>query len=260
MKTRVEATLGGVKFSDLHQKLILQAVEEAAPNWNIAATSTASQYGQRIGTFEKRYRDITIRFAVNEIHNLTEREDILQAVRDWAAAGGWLELSYKQGKRIFVTVQAMPAQTGITKWAENYSLVFRAWGMPEWESSEAASVSARGTTGTARLNVPASGGGLMRIEAVNNTGTTCNVISVTAGGQQMTFAGLGLAGGQTFRLEYDESNGYLQKITVGNVSMISARSTDSADDFKLPSGETAISFQSAVALEWRFYCYGRWNG
>lgn len=260
MKTRVEATLGGIKFSDLHQKLILQTVEEASPNWNVTATSTASQYGQRIASSEKRYRDITIRFAVNEIRDLTEREDILQAVRDWSANGGWLELNYKPDKRIFVNVLTMPAQTGITRWAENYAVTFRAWWMPEWESSEAASVSARGTTGTARLNVTASGGGLMRIEAVNNTGTTCNVVTVAAGGQQMTFAGLGLSGGQTFVLDYDESNGYLQRIMAGSASVISARSTDSADDFRLPSGETAISFQSSVSLDWRFFCFGRWNG
>lgn len=263
MKTKTDVSLNGILLSDLDQKIIIQGIEEAAPSWNITATSLARRYGQRVTQREYRYRDVTVRFAIAEISNMQEREDILQAVRDWARNPGWMKVSYREGQRIWATCNAMPQVAGINRWAEAYAIVFRAWSMPEWEAEEADSATAAGISGSTQITVQPSAGGPMRIEAGNSSGGICNAISVTAAGQTMSFGSLGLRHGETFVMDYDENG--LQRIRIRSAagiwrSVLESRSEESVDDILLAQGTSAISFTAGASLNWRFYAYGRWAG
>ena len=215
MRTKVSVSLDGTGLSELDQRLIIQSVNEQAPSWNIGAVNRFARYGQRVTSMEKRYREVVIQFAIAEHRDMIARESVLQRVRDWARGGGWLEISYRPFERLHVVCAAMPAVGGITKWAENYSLTFRAYGVPEWENKIPDSVETTGASGTASLTVLPSEGGPLRVEAANSSGSACETLSFSANGQSMAFASLALASGETFLLDYDEEN--RQRIRIRNM-------------------------------------------
>ena len=262
MRTKVSVSLDGTGLSELDPRLIIQGVNEQAPGWNIAAASRFSRYGQRVTSTEKRYREVVIQFAIAEHRDILARESVLQKVRDWGRNGGWLEISYRPFERLHVICAAMPAVNGITKWAENYSLTFRAYGVPEWESKMPDSVEATGAGGTAALTILPSEGGPLRVEAVNSSGSACGTISFSANGQSMAFSNLAMASGETFLLDYDAEN--RQRIRIGSGgtwrSALDKRAGGSYDDILLPKGTHSITFASGVSLAWKFYVYGRWAG
>jgi hypothetical protein len=263
MRTKTSASLNGIDLSTLDGRIVLQGIDESEPNWNITMVSRAGKYGQRVTGTEKRYREITVRFAIAEHRDMASREAIIQRVRDWAAKGGWLTLTYRPMERLSVICVKMPAINGITKWAEAYAITFRSQGAPEWEAAVPDQASASGGSGNATLDVIPSAGGPLQVEAVNNSGSACSSISLSAAGQYMAFSGLGLADGETFRIRYDEQNmQHIEIVAEGGAvrSVLAKRTPASWDDIMISQGRKAISYSADASLSWKIYVHGRYAG
>ena len=263
MTTKVSVFLNSYSLSAIDPRIVIQGVNEATPNWNITAVSGANRYGQRVRANEKRYRDVVVQFAIAEHRDMAARQRILQQVRSWAASGGWLEVSYREFQRLHVMCAGMPAVNGITKWAEAYSITFRAYGVPEWEAKIADEVHSAGRVGSETLLVTTDAGGPLRVIAQNTGGTTCNEMQFSCNGQTIILDSLGLVSGETFLMDYDDEN--LQKIMIqgsGGVwrSALDKRVPASNDDIMLKPGVNTVSYVTDYALGWSFYVYGRWLG
>ena len=46
MQTRVMASLDGVSLHEVDPRIVIQSVDETAPNWNVTAVSRAGRIGQ----------------------------------------------------------------------------------------------------------------------------------------------------------------------------------------------------------------------
>ena len=89
-----------------------------------------------------------------------------------------------------------------------------------------------------------------------------NAVNVTANGNSLIFASLGLANGEKLIVDYDEND--IQRLRIKNTSdvyrsVLSKRTTASNDDVLLKCGANTISVTSGAALSWNLYTYGRWE-
>ena len=263
MHTKISVALNGTALSAVDSRIILQGVDEAAPNWNISAGNRADRIGQYVNSIEKRYREVTVTFAIDEKSDLDDRAEIIQAVFDWAVNGGDLTVSYRSGQKLAVICTGLPAVKNIRKWAENYTVIFRAYRIPYWQSTaeESETISA-GTSGSATLAVAESAGGKLCFEASNDSGSTTNQISISANGKTIAFSSLGLASGEKMYMDYDGMD--IQRIRIENSggtyrSAMAKRTAASADDIPLKQGNNSISVTSTVAVSWKVYTFGRWE-
>jgi len=263
MRTRISIALNGIELHSIDTAIVLQGVDEGAASWNITAGNRAGNAGQHVNSIEKRYRDVIVSFAIAEIHDLNRRSNIIQRVCAWAAAGGDLTVSYRDRQKLRVICQQLPAVKTLTKWAESYSITFRAYDIPFWQSLDRESVTiSAGTSGSATLSLKESAGGKLSFEATNGSGSTVNAVSVTANGKSLIFASLGLANGEKLIVDYDEKD--IQRIRIKNTSNVyrstlAKRTTASNDDVLLNYGANTISVTSGAALSWNLYTFGRWE-
>ena len=260
MRTRISVALNGIELHSIDGAIVLQGVDEAAPNWNITAGNRAGNSGQHLNGIEKRYRDVTVSFAIAEKSDLIRRADIIQQVCAWAAAGGDLTVSYRDRQKLRVVCAALPAVKTLTKWAEAYSITFRAYQVPFWESmdEESATISA-GTSGSATLRLQETGGGKASFEATNGSGSTVDSVTISANGKTMTFASLGLANGEKLIGDYDGKDIQRLRILNGSTYRSVLDKRTGADDILLNYGENTISVTSGAALSWKIYTFGRWE-
>lgn len=263
MRTRISVALNGIELHSLDGGIVLQGVDEGAASWNISAGNRAGNAGQHVTSVEKRYRDVVVSFAIAEQRDLIRRSDIIQRVCAWAAAGGDLTVSYRDRQKLRVICAQMPSVKTLTKWAETYSITFRAYDIPFWQSMdpEKATITA-GTSGSATLTVKESAGGKLCFKATNNSGSTVNTVTISANGKSMAFYGLGLANGKTLMVDYDEQDIQRLRIMTGstyNSSAMDKRAVESADDIPLKCGTNTISVTSGAAVSWEVYTYGRWE-
>lgn len=262
MRTKISVALNGIELHSLDGGIVLQGVDEGAASWNITTGSRAGKDGQYINNFEKRYRDVVVSFAIAEKHDLIRRADILQRVCAWAAGGGDLTVSYRDRQRLRVVCAQLPAVKTLTKWAETYSITFRAYAVPFWQNMDAESANiASGTSGSATLRVKESAGGKLCCEATNTSGGTVNTLSIAANGQSIQLQNLSLANGHKVIIDYDERD--IQRIRTTNgstyVSVLGNRTTNSDDDILLNCGTNTVTVTSGAAMSWKVYTYGRWE-
>lgn len=261
------AALNGVQLDEVHEKVVIRSIEPAAGKYTLTAVNTGGPFGQRITGARRDTADISIKFALAiRRTDLQARSEALEAVNAWAAiagrenGGAWLTAGHRDGRRIRVVLAQAAAEGDLWKWADEFTIVFRAFGVPYWEKTEATSETFGGDTlsGSTALNVGGSAVTQANITAVNTSGATINTMSVTAGGSTMSFSGLGMA--STDRLVIDHDDTGLVRIRIldsGGAyrSAMAARTPESADDLLLaPGARTAVyNAQRAcrITVEWR---------
>lgn len=262
MRTKISVALNGIELHSLDGGIVLQGVDEGAASWNISTGNRAGKDGQFINSIEKRYRDVIVSFAIAEKQDLIRRADILQRVCAWAAAGGDLTVSYRDRQKLHVICSQLPSVKTLTKWAETYSITFRAYAVPFWQSMDAESADiASGTSGSATLRVKESAGGKLCFEATNTSGGTVDTVSIAANGKSIQLQNLGLTNGKKLILDYDDRDIQRIRTLSGSTyaSVLSNRTTNSDDDVPLKCGENTVTVTSGAAMSWKVYTYGRWE-
>ena len=262
MRTRISVALNGTELHSIDQAIVLQGVDEGAASWNITTGSRAGNSGQHVNGIEKRTRDVVVNFAVNEMRDLTRRAYILQQVCAWAANGGDLTVSYRDRQMLRVRCAALPAVKSLDKWAETYSITFRAYEVPFWQSMDPESVAiSAATSGSATLMVKESAGGKLCFTAANNSGNTVNALAAATASAAIGFQNLGLLSGEMLILDYDKNDVQRIRILNGSTyrSALDKRTAVSADDLILKFGANSLSVESTYAVAWNLYTYGRWE-
>lgn len=260
MRTKITAALNGIELYSLDPAIVMQGVDEGAASWNVNAGNRAGNSGQHVNSIEKKTRDVVIQFAIAEKNDMLRRADVIQRVCAWAANGGDLTVSYRDRQKLRVRCVTMPAVKSLNKWAETYSITFRAFEVPFWESMDAESATmTAGTSKSATLRVKESAGGKLYFEATNSSGSTVNAVTVSANGKTMTFASLGLANGEKLIGDYDERDIQRLRILNGTTYRSVLDKRTGADDILLKCGSNTVSVTSGSALSWKIWTFGRWE-
>ena len=263
MRTKLSVSLNGTQLYNVDSSIIIQGIDEQMINLNPTAASRAGLNGQHFVSMEKRYRDVVVSFAINE-RDFTKRRKIYGKVCTWARDGGQLCVGYRSTDHVLnVVCTALPALANVSQWTNPLQMTFRAYDIPYWIDNigigQAPSESSTDTSFV--VENPGTMPTKLEIMFTNNSGSTCNSVTITSGSQKIRLTGLGLASGETLFINYNSRDIQSMYIRNGstNRSVMAKRTTDSNDDIWMPVGNYRVRVQSDVVLNLNFFARGRYD-
>ena len=263
MVTKLQVSLNNVLLHGLDNSIVIQGIDEQVVNTNPTAVSRAGLNGQRFQTMEKRYRDVVVSFAIRE-KRFGVRRQIYDKVCKWARDGGELRVGYRNSDTVlYVVCTALPALGNVSRWADPMTMTFRAYDIPCWIELIGIGHAPADASTDVSLNLPNEGSMPTKLEVIcaNQSGSTCNTVTITSGGQKIRLTSLGLANGETLFINYDSRD--IQRIYIRNGStnrsVLAKRTVDSNDDIWIPPRTTPVLVQSDVVLSLNFFARGRYD-
>ena len=254
------AALNNVFLDEVHEKIVIHGIEPSDGKETISATSAASGYGQRVTGARRDTLDITITFAI-DIHkdDMPGRSEALEAANAWAAIardGAWLTLNYKPNRRIRVKLAQAPGEGSLWDYSKDFTITFRAYGLPYWEEEVANSVTFGGGAASGSGTAQISGSALTQcdVELANMSGMTINNCTLSVGNKTMTFSSLGLGNGEA--LIVDHNDGLVRiRIRNGGSYRSAMANRAGANDFMIAPGNNGCSFSAdracRMTVSWR---------
>ena len=244
------AALDGVQLDSIDSRILIQKIEPAAGKETIDAASIWDGSGSRVTGIHRDSLDIVVSFSINEkSYRPQARAEVLEKVNTWAAAGGWLTVNYKPGRKIRVIAAQLPGEGDMMQ-RNQYSITFRAFGVPYWQEAYPVALAVDGTASggdySSAEGTYTVGGNQRTVADVSfrNTGSgTINALTIWAGDSTLIFTGLGLAAGETLIIDHpDDGKRSLMRCRIGNRSALGNRTAGSANDLWVDPGERLVGY------------------
>lgn len=247
----VTCTLWGEEMAKLSDHLHVLDVHEEAPCMREVAYPCAAG-GTRVLLRQRERLSIRIDFAVLDPEP-KRRQATLRAVAAWAEQGGLLGLSTRPGLQLGIHHAVMSAPSA-EDWTETLSLTLTACDPPWWEATQPVSST---ITEAGTLEVPGDADSTPVDVLVTHRGEgTLTRLHLRCGATQMTFEGLALPAGGTFRL--NRENGVLSA-EIGEKNVLNQRTALSDDELLAPCGqEVSIAVSADQPVTATFMARGRW--
>lgn len=257
------AALDGVQMDSVDSRILIQKIEPAAGKETIDTASIWDGSGSRVTGIHRDSLDIVVTFSVNEkSYHPAARSEVIEKVNTWAAAGGWLTVNYKPGRKIRVIAAQLPGE-GDAMERNQYSITFRAHGVPYWQETdpEALALETVGS-GETSVNGTCQVAGNQRTAAdvtFKNTGSgTINTLTLRAGDSSLIFTGLGLAAGETLTIDHtDDGKMSLMRCRIGSRSVMAKRTAGSANDLWVEPGARTVGFTAGGSGKMEIRIAGR---
>lgn len=236
--------LDGIRLTDVHPAIILQHVEERAPEINIRTADRAGAPGLFVMAAKPTVKEIDIVFAVRERLDFAVRAAAVSAAAAWAAAGGWLTMESRPGLRIRVIPAELPNVGRLRDWTQDIGILLRAYDWPYWSEEYPVRTTLLGVTNsTASVSVTGNTDTCLEAEIMPRGGTL-TALTLGAQGQTMTLTGLSVAQGTTLRIWRDTR--HLLRIDAGGAGLMSHRT---GDDLTLSPGQHEVTITANTACD-----------
>lgn len=248
--------LGGQQLDELHERIVIRSIDPGVPTETIQAVSQMGGFGQRVTGQHWDVLEVSVSFAIDiEKRLMAERRAVFDMVNSWAMRKGWLTVNWLPGRRMWVDKVVFPGSGDLWDWTNEYTIVFRAYGVPFWQDE----LPATGTSGTSSSgSVWISNNGNMTsvvdVTFRNMSGMTIHNFYTQVSGNVIRLSSLGLGGSETLRIHHG-SDGLLQ-IHIGGRSVYDRYSGD--DDLYIGPGGTSVYYSADRAGILTAECYGRY--
>ena len=254
--------LNGNQLDQADDRILVTGIRETAPRMTVNAQSWGFRDGQRVTELRRDYLEIQILFKIRlKKNHMNARDAVISAVMAWARDGGWLTCDQKTGKRLRVKLTGFPQIGDPWKWAEEYTLTFRASDVPYWEDIDAASITFSGSAGGV-ISAIGTARAVCNAEWLNQSGSTVNGITLTVGDTQMVFTGLGLVNGAALVIDHDDDGLLRIRKRAANgtyTSAMACRTAESDDDLAVDPGTDArCGYSPNYSGRCTISCRGRW--
>lgn len=256
MDSRYVATLNGINFADLDERLLILNVNHDRPNYQISKNTIANKMGAIIGRKHKDCAKVTITFEIH-VYPTDERQAVLQSVVEWAKNGGTLRLNDRPEQKLVCICEELPSINSVKDWTSPLDIVFSAYGVPYWQEEDASIVSLSGSNASGMIDVPGNGGEAC-VDCTIIPRGILNSIRLTAGNTYIELTGLSINTGTPLLITHDSNQ--ILNISAYGTSRLSARTGQSSDDLLVPSGATSrIATTSNVPVTATFSVRGLWE-
>ena len=266
MQMRHRVALDGVQLDGVDGRILISRIEEADGKEDISTVTLYGGSGSRVTSVHRGSLDVTVKFRIKlKKRDMAEREEVIEKVNAWAYAGGWLTVNYKADRRIRV-FRAQAAGVGDPwDWTREYSIVFRACGVPYWQKESADSVMRTGVSSASlTLGVSGSEKSALDVEFQNTSGGTVNTFTVATGLSTVAFSSLGLANGETLVIDRsDNGKMCLLRLRIRGSggswrSVMDKRTTGSDNDLWIAPGESRVTMSAGGSGKLTVSCHGRY--
>ena len=253
-KKRLDAWLNGASLRALDGAILVPQITEDAPQVEALYADNPGRPGRRLVAMSRVARRVAVRVQFRELYDLARRASLLDAVNAWAD-DGFLETSYRPGKRMRVRCVNRPAMGDARDVHAEYTVGFESAGLPFWEDVLSSVAEAEGLSGTARLMLGGSQAAPLWVTATPAAALTA--LSVSAGGCAFALTGLEAAAGTPVTIGYDARGILFSR--AGSTAILDKRTPASSDDLMVPPGAAEIVYSADAACAWRFEARGLWR-
>lgn len=246
--------LGGQHLDAVDSAVVIRSVDPGTPKETVNTVNRMGGSGSRVTGTHPDYLEIKVTYAIDlPKTQMAARRAVFDAVNAWAEGGGWLTVNWMEGKRAYADYVILPSSGSMFEWTNEYTIVFRAYGVPFWQDSAATS-----STG-ASITVPGVKETVCDAELVNGSGATINTLTITVGSSYMTFTDLGLADGDRLVIGHtNDGTLYIRKYTGTSYYVrVMEKRTAGSDELYVKPGARSIAV-SASDVTWTVSCYGRY--
>ena len=263
MQLRHRVALNDVQLDELDERILVLGVNDNAGKETLNAVSRFGGFGQRITTRHRDTLDITVSFGLRiKAGDMQARSELFETVTAWAMTGGWLTVNYKPNRRIHVTCASLPSAGDLADWTSEFSITFRAYGVPYWQQVKPTQVkinSAR--TATRTMEIPGNAPTVLDLTFLNLSGMEIASFVFTAGGKGFTLNNLGLKANETLAIDHTAEG--LLRIGIYNTSgtrrsVLGCRTAASSDDLTVKPGSVTWSMTAQRAGRLTVSCCGRY--
>ena len=210
-------SLNNIQLDELDDRIIISGIEESAWKDTVSAVATAMADGQRITNKRRDSLDVTVKFRLAirnyepkrsgamDYAGMQARADLLEKINGWAYSGGWLKVGYREKRRLMVTLAQAPGLGDPYNWTNEYSIVFRAYALPYWQSTINKATTAESITGANMFigDTPGQIPAMLTFQATNISGKDIDRITLTGdNGEALKFSGLALKDGRSLVWDY----------------------------------------------------------
>ncbi|MDO4838932.1 MAG: hypothetical protein Q4B32_11165 [Clostridia bacterium] len=232
---KLDCQMNGISLAALDERILITDIEEEGAPQTLTVCDLPGREGSRFIRRRRTTLTVKIRLVIRE-RSIPRRRILLEKLARWCT-DGYLTLSDRRGQRLgCVCVQGVEG-VSVTGWAEEITLIFRAYGLPWWEDAVPKTLTlATGEEGSLRVGGTAE---TTWAEAEAACLTAVDTLTLTCGDTAMTFTGLAMTPGETLCVTWDREG--LQRISIqgdNSRSALGNRTADSADDLLLPIGKT----------------------
>lgn len=248
--------LGGFQLDEIHERIVIQSVNPGTTEENIQTVSRMGGVGKRVTGEHWEQLEATVEFGIDVgKREIALRREVLEAVKQWALRKGWLTTNEMPGRRMYVDKVIIPSGGDLWNWTESMEITFRALNVPFWQDETPGMVTENLiTNGSISIDVSGNVTGVLDAEFTNKSGQTINRLSITAGGNTLSFTSLGLAGTETLVISHGTDG--LLRITAGGVSVLDKRT--GADDLFVEPGNNIVTIAAERAGSLTVRNWGRW--
>lgn len=255
MKLSRRIALGGHQLDEVDEAVVIRSIDTGTTRETVQAVAMMGGSGQRVTGRHWDTIDVSVNYAINiPKKRLAERRAVFDAVNAWAMAKGWLTVNYMAGRRLYADSVTLPSSADLWGWADEFTIVFRAYAVPFWQDATATV-----STG-ASITVPGILETVCDAELTNESGETVDELTLTVGDSSFYFEDLGLEDGETLRISHRNDGILTIQIVTGEMvsrSAMDSRTGESADDLYAEPGTNAITV-SAEGVTWSVSCCGRY--
>ena len=265
MRLKRRVALGGVQMDSLDNRILIAGVEPGAGKEQISTVPLYGGVGSRVTGKHRDSLDVTVKFGVWRGSEEAEaRAAVLEKVMAWAAGGGWLTLNSKPDRRLRVILAQAPGEGDLYTIGNQYTLTFRALGVPYWQAKEPEIVQVKNANSLdVAFGVAGSVETVLEASFKNTSGSTVNSFQVASGGQQLVFAGLGLANNETLHIDHlDNGERYTFRARIESTagvyrSVLDKRTGSSDDEIQMTPGSRRVTASAGGVGTIRISCYAR---
>ena len=263
MELRHRVALNDVQLDELDERILVLGVTDGAGKETMNAVSRFGGIGQRLTLRHRDTLDVNVVFGLRiKANDMQARSELFELVSAWAMGGGWLTVNYKPNRRLYVTCAQLPAPGDLANWTTEFSIVFRAYGVPYWQQVTPTQIKVASTRAITRsMEVPGTAETVLDVAFTNISGMDIATFVFTAGDKRFALENLALKANETLAIEHT-AEGILRIGIYGTTgawrSALGCRTAESSDNLTVNPGTVQWSVTAQRAGRLTVSCCGRY--
>ena len=249
--------IGSVLLDSLDPRIVLLGMDPGQAKQNITAADRGP-WGQRMTGAHWGIREASITFALDiSKKKAADRLEVLNKIYAWAKPKQWLRFSMMDDRQLYVDQVELPNMGDFRDWTNEYTILFRAYNVPFWESREVttAPVLKNKSSGSVTIEVGGTAPSVLDISFKNTSGKQINDFSVTAGGKTMKLTGANITASETLTIGRSRSTG---AVSIKSGTRNVYNTLTGADDLRVDPGKVTVTISATRAGNLTVTNYARW--